>query len=150
MVNIMDGFFDLDPQLQTDAVYLGDFELCALLMSRDANYPWFILVPRRRDISEIYQLDDKDQQQLWFESAILSRVIMAQFDGQKLNVAALGNIVSQLHVHHIVRYHHDLAWPGPVWGVAQPKNYLPEYFSELQKNVWSKLKNKGFQKKIVL
>ena len=82
----------------------------------DANYPWFILVPDRDDISEIYQLSEADQQQLLNESSMLSRIIDQLFSADKINIAALGNIVPQLHIHHIVRYTTDVAWPGPVWG----------------------------------
>ena len=116
--------FQLHPQLATDTFLVGELPLSRLLMSKDGNYPWFLLVPRRPDISEIYQLSDADQQQLWQESATLSRALMAQFQGDKLNVAALGNMVPQLHLHHIVRFRHDGAWPAPVWG-AQAAKPLP-------------------------
>jgi diadenosine tetraphosphate (Ap4A) HIT family hydrolase len=113
---------DLHPQLVRDCVPLGRFPLCRLLLMRDANYPWFILVPDLEGITEIHQLDDEDQQQLLRESVQLSRMLETVFRPHKLNIAALGNSVSQLHVHHIVRYRHDAAWPAPVWGrvPAQP------------------------------
>ena len=87
-----------------------------LLLSKDANYPWFILVPDREDISEMHQLSESDQQQLMRESCYLSEILAEQFAADKMNVAAIGNIVSQLHVHHVVRYKDDIAWPNPVWG----------------------------------
>lgn len=102
---------------------LGRFQLCHLLLMNDASYPWFILVPDRADISEIYQLQAADQQQLWLESSILSTRIMQVLQGDKLNVAALGNMVPQLHLHHIVRYRNDRAWPSPVWGKFPPLGY---------------------------
>jgi len=89
----------------------------------DANYPWFILVPRRASVREIHELSDADRAQLWEESAQLSRAAMRAFDGFKLNVAALGNVVPQLHVHHIVRRQDDPAWPAPVWGKVAGKPY---------------------------
>ena len=83
---------------------------------KDANYPWFILVPDRENISEIHQLAPTDQQQLIVESSMLSKTISEQFMADKINIAALGNVVPQLHIHHIVRYKTDAAWPAPVWG----------------------------------
>ena len=108
--------FALDPRLQQDTVPIGNFPLCRLLLSNDSNYPWFILVPRRADISELFQLDVADQQQLWKETTLLAELLKDAFDADKLNVATLGNVVSQLHMHVIVRKHGDAAWPAPVWG----------------------------------
>lgn len=112
--------FSLHKTLEDDSVRLGNFPLSLVLMSRDLNYPWFILVPRREGIREHYQLARQDQYQLLEESNTLSLVLMEAFSGDKLNVAALGNMVPQLHVHHIVRYRNDPAWPGPVWGAVPP------------------------------
>ncbi|WP_053145813.1 HIT domain-containing protein [Pseudomonas sp. P97.38] len=116
--------FALDPRLQQDTLPIGDFPLCRLLLSNDSNYPWFILVPRRESISELFQLDDMDQQQLWKETTALAETLKDSFDADKLNVATLGNVVSQLHMHVIVRKRDDAAWPAPVWGKhpAQPYN----------------------------
>lgn len=107
---------ELHPQLQKDCLVVGRFALCRLLLLRDANYPWFVLVPDRDAISEIYQLSDVDQQLLLRESTTLSRALVAAFAPDKLNIAALGNVVPQLHLHHVVRYKSDPAWPAPVWG----------------------------------
>lgn len=107
---------ELHPQLAQDCLTLGRFPLCYLLLRRDANYPWFILVPDRADIHEIHQLAGGDQQQLLRESTTLSRALEQAFAPDKLNIAALGNMVPQLHLHHIVRYATDPAWPAPVWG----------------------------------
>jgi len=115
--------FALHPRLAADTFTLGDFPLCRLLLMNDAQYPWFILVPRREGAREIYLLDDPDQQQLLRESAQLGRAMMDAFAGHKLNVAALGNVVPQLHVHHIVRQPGDPAWPAPVWGRQPPRPY---------------------------
>jgi diadenosine tetraphosphate (Ap4A) HIT family hydrolase len=90
---------------------------------KDSNYPWFILVPDRENISEIFQLDESDQKQLITESSILSRTIARQFNADKINIAALGNLVPQLHIHHIVRYTTDVAWPAPVWGKQPARPY---------------------------
>jgi len=118
--------FVLDSRLQQDSLVLGDFPLCRLLLSKDANYPWFILVPRRADISEVFQLEGDDQQQLWSETSYLAEALQAAFAADKMNVAALGNVVSQLHMHVIVRYRDDAAWPAPVWGKCQAQAYTDE------------------------
>jgi diadenosine tetraphosphate (Ap4A) HIT family hydrolase len=113
----------LDARLQADCVPIGHFALCTLLLMNDAHYPWFILVPDRENLSEIYQLGNEDQQQLMRESCMLSRAMARAFQPDKLNVAALGNVVAQLHVHHIARYRNDAAWPRPVWGVVPAQPY---------------------------
>jgi diadenosine tetraphosphate (Ap4A) HIT family hydrolase len=114
--------FELHPQLAADTVWVGDLPLCRLLLMNDRQYPWTILVPRRAGLREIYELHESDQLRFWRESAQLSQILMTAFSGDKLNVAALGNMVPQLHVHHIVRFKDDPAWPAPVWGKhpAQP------------------------------
>ncbi len=115
--------FTLHPQLQADCIPLGHFPLCQLLLLNDANYPWFILVPEREDIREIYQLSADDQLQLLRESSQLAQQLADRFKADKMNIAALGNVVPQLHLHHIVRYRHDPAWPAPVWGKVPPQPY---------------------------
>lgn len=118
--------FALDPRLQQDTLPIGDFPLCRLLLSNDSNYPWFILVPRRENISELFQLDDDDQLQLWKETTALAETLKDSFDADKLNVATLGNVVSQLHMHVIVRKREDAAWPAPVWGKHPARPYNAE------------------------
>lgn len=118
--------FVLDSRLQQDSLVLGDFPLCQLLLSKDANYPWFILVPRHADISEVFQLDADTQQQLWSETGYLAEALKTAFAADKMNVASLGNVVSQLHMHVIVRYRDDAAWPAPVWGKCQAQAYTDE------------------------
>ena len=127
--------FTLHPRLESDCIALGDFPLSRLLLMNDSRYPWFILVPRRVDISEIYQLAEKEQHQLQRESVALGQGIMEAFGGDKLNVAALGNLVPQLHIHHIVRYRDDATWPGPVWGVGISVPYTPEQLAVVRERV---------------
>ncbi|MDX2493730.1 MAG: HIT domain-containing protein [Desulfuromusa sp.] len=115
--------FQLDPRLQADTIVLGDLPLCRLLLMNDATYPWFILVPRRVAATEIYQLEELDQQHLWQESAIVARWMATTFEFDKLNIGALGNVVSQLHLHHVGRRIGDPTWPGPVWGQHPPQPY---------------------------
>jgi len=95
--------FALDSRLQQDTLPVGDFPLCRLVLMNDAQYPWFILVPRRDEISELFQLDTDDQQQLWQETTALAEMLKDTFGADKMNVATLGNMVSQLHMHVIVR-----------------------------------------------
>lgn len=115
--------FSLHPRLQADTLPLAELPLCSLLLMNDTRYPWFILVPRHPDVQEIYQLSETDQQVLISESCQLGQAAMAIFAGDKLNVAALGNLVPQLHLHHVVRYRDDDAWPGPVWGKGSARPY---------------------------
>ena len=127
--------FELHPQLAKDCIVLGDFPLTRVLLNKDANYPWFILVPKREKIREIFELSEEDQQQLLWESSYFSRQIYDLFQADKLNVAALGNMVPQLHVHHIVRYQKDVAWPGPVWGKVAAVEYAPDRLDEVCERV---------------
>jgi len=127
--------FTLHPRLEADCIVMGDFPLSRLLLMNDCRYPWFILVPRRADISEIYQLGEREQQQLQRESVTLGQGIMEVFGGDKLNVAALGNLVPQLHIHHIVRYRDDPTWPGPVWGVGVSVPYSAEQVAAVRERI---------------
>lgn len=106
----------LHPQLEKDCIKLGEFTLCSLLLINDANYPWFILLPNRENITELHHLNSQDQQQFLAESMYFSQCLEDVFQPDKLNIAALGNVVPQLHIHHIVRYKSDACWPSPVWG----------------------------------
>lgn len=115
--------FELHPQLRKDCLELGRFDLCRLLLMNESRYPWFILVPEREGITEIYQLGEADQSLLLRESSALARSLAEAFAGDKLNIAAIGNLVPQLHVHHVVRYRDDPAWPAPVWGKFTPLPY---------------------------
>lgn len=108
--------FQLHPQLKKDCFILGNFELCQVLLMNDSQFPWFILVPQRTDIREIYELTDAEQILLIRESSYLAKKLAEIFNADKLNIAAIGNLVSQLHLHHVVRYVNDKAWASPVWG----------------------------------
>jgi diadenosine tetraphosphate (Ap4A) HIT family hydrolase len=108
----------LHPQLEKGCITLGEFTLCSLLVVDDANYPWFILLPNREQITEIHQLSKTDQQQLLTESMFFCQCLEQVFQPDKLNIAALGNVVPQLHIHHIARFTTDACWPAPVWGAV--------------------------------
>ncbi len=118
--------FELDHRLAADCAVVGDWPLCRLLLMRDARYPWYILVPRRPGTRELCELDVAQSAQLMRESARLSRFLLDELKAEKLNVAALGNVVPQLHLHHIGRHAGDDAWPGPVWGAQPPRPYPEE------------------------
>ena len=120
-----EGDFSLHPRLQQDCLVLGRFELCRALLMNESTYPWLILVPERPAIREIFELTDADQMQLIRESSRLAAHLQRAFDADKLNVAAIGNLVPQLHLHHVVRYRTDPAWPAPVWGHRPPRPYEP-------------------------
>lgn len=122
----------IDPILLKDGEALGKFKLCHVLLMRDANYPWCVLVPDRESKVEIFDLTDEDQKQLNIESNKLSAYLKNEFKADKMNVAALGNVVSQLHIHHIVRFKTDVAWPAPVWGAFPAKEYTQDEFSNLK------------------
>nr|WP_232108705.1 HIT domain-containing protein [Pseudomonas mosselii] len=121
--------------MQEDSLVLGDLPLCRLLLSKDANYPWFILVPRRADITEVFELEEADQQQLWVETTALAEALKDAFAADKMNVAALGNVVSQLHMHVIVRRQGDAAWPAPVWGKVPAIGYTQEQIDGIRQHV---------------
>ncbi len=112
--------FALHPQLSADTYEIGDWPLCRLLRMNDSNYPWLILVPKVAGIREIIDLDEDDQQRLMREIGQASRALRSLVVPDKLNVAALGNAVPQLHVHIIARFTTDPAWPRPIWGVNPP------------------------------
>jgi diadenosine tetraphosphate (Ap4A) HIT family hydrolase len=132
--------WSLHPQLVRDTIELGDLALSRVLVARDANYPWLLLVPRRSGIVEIIDMEEVEQAQLMVEITRVSRVLKTVTQCDKLNVAALGNAVPQLHVHVIARRKTDKAWPKPVWGVAPPLEYdsneVDRFMDAMKKKLW--------------
>lgn len=130
----------LHPQLARDTVPLGDLALSRVLIIRDANYPWLLLVPRRPDITEIIDLDGVEQAQLTVEIDRAARALKTVTECDKLNIAALGNAVPQLHVHIIARRKTDKAWPKPVWGQVPPLDHdaaeLDRFMNALRGKLW--------------
>ncbi|WP_020398721.1 HIT domain-containing protein [Kordiimonas gwangyangensis] len=108
--------FSLHAQLAADTEWVETLSLCRVLLMNDSTYPWLILVPERAGIREIHELSEADQQTLMREMTAVARIMELAFDANKMNVAALGNMVPQLHIHVIARYEGDPAWPGPIWG----------------------------------
>ena len=141
--------FELHPQLQKDTALVGNFPLSLVLLSRDANYPWCVLVPRREDIREIYHLNEEDRLQLMRESCHLAEVMAGLFSPDKMNTAALGNQVPQLHLHHVARYCDDPAWPGPIWGAVASKLYQPEELEDRVSRLRSALAGDDFTTEVI-
>lgn len=121
----MDRDFLLHPQLLADTAMVCDLGLSRVLLMDDAHWPWLILVPRRRQLRELIDLDREERIVLGDEIELASRILRARFNPDKLNVAALGNQVEQLHVHVIARHRNDPAWPAPVWGRLPRRSYEP-------------------------
>ena len=122
--------FKLDPQLEQDTVLVADWHLCEVRLMNDSRYPWVILIPKVSGIAEIHELSEAQQLLLLGESVRLSKALDQLFAPHKLNVAALGNMVRQLHIHHIVRFEHDVSFPRPVWGVGDSVPYDADALNE--------------------
>ena len=135
--------WSLHPQLAQDTVPVGDMPLTRLLLANDANYPWLILVPRLPGLVEFIDLEENAQVQLLGEVAAAARALKALTECDKLNIAALGNQVPQLHVHVIARRRTDSAWPKPVWGVKTPLVYTEDQRSALLNSLRLQLKSNG-------
>jgi len=135
-----DSGWSLHPQLDRDTASLGDLPLSRVLVINDANYPWLLLVPRRPDLTEMIDLDEVAQAQLMTEVTHVARALRDVTTCHKLNIAALGNAVPQLHVHVIARFRHDPAWPKPVWGVVPARAYereeLRNFVTRLRRKIW--------------
>lgn len=127
--------FTLNARLASDTFPVVSLPLCELLLMNDASYPWLILVPRRQGATEVIDLTQADQSQLWVESVAVSHMLRDDFGAEKLNIAALGNVVAQLHVHHIARFHADQAWPKPVWGAFDAKPYAASEIEPMVKRI---------------
>jgi diadenosine tetraphosphate (Ap4A) HIT family hydrolase len=127
--------FVLHQTLDRDCHFITDLELSRLLLLDDCQYPWCVLVPRVPDVREIYELSEAQQLLMLAESSRLARLMMSIFHGEKFNIAALGNVVPQLHVHHIVRKQSDPAWPKPVWGHAPAVAYQANEVERIRKQL---------------
>lgn len=134
--------YALNEQLQKDTKMLGQFPLCDVLLMNDSQYPWVILVPRRANIREIYHLSKEEQHVLSDESAYVSQRLSDFFKADSLNIAALGNVVAQLHMHHVVRFKDDPTWPKPVWGAIPAKAYSSQVLDKLTQDLCRLLSDK--------
>jgi diadenosine tetraphosphate (Ap4A) HIT family hydrolase len=131
--------FELDHRLAADTLPVADLPLSTVRLMRDANYTWLILVPRRPGLAELIDLPREDRLQLMDEIALVSDLLKAETGCLKLNVAAIGNIVRQLHIHIVARFEEDAAWPGPVWGKHPTVAYAQEVEEALVKRLASRL-----------
>lgn len=113
----------LDPRLEADSSFIIDLALCQARLHQNGAFPWILLIPRQDNLSEIIDLSPKDQLVLMQEIALSSEIMQGIFQPNKLNVASLGNIVPQLHVHIVARYETDEAWPGPIWNSNVSREY---------------------------
>lgn len=139
--------FALHPQLEQDTSKIGEFPLCTILLNKDDSVPWIILVPKVDGVKELHQLSMDQQHQFLIESQIISKMLEALFLPDKLNLGALGNMVPQLHIHHVARFISDIAWPGPIWGNTAGRYRTNDEQSVLVKKVTGELlKSRVFQK----
>ena len=136
----MPAAWSLHAQLKNDTIDIGDLPLSRVLVIKDANYPWLLLVPRREGAVEIIDLDEVEQAQLMTEVSRVARALKDITKCDKLNIAALGNVVPQLHVHIIARRKADAAWPRPVWGLVPPLAHdaaeVQNFISAIRKKIW--------------
>ena len=139
----MSNAFALDSRLLNDTIKLGETSLNLYLLMNDSQDPWVIMVPKIANMAELYELEEKDYITVQEESRTLARTMMDLFNGYKMNVAALGNVVRQLHIHHIVREEEDEAWPAPVWGaspaIAYTEHELEKTSSSIRKALASNI-----------
>ncbi len=127
--------FELHPDLQRDGIAIGAFPLSLVLLINDSAYPWFVLVPQRAGIKDAIELELADYRQLSEESQLFSIALRQVFAAEKLNIAALGNMTPQLHVHHIVRSSSDAAWPKPIWGFQPMRPYASEEIDSVRQRL---------------
>lgn len=135
--------FSLHPRLQGESVFVLDLELSRLVLMNNKRFPWLLLVPRLPDIAEIVDLPEKYQRVLWGEIARISKLLRELFQPDKLNVATIGNLVPQLHVHLIARFRTDEAWPKPTFGFAPPLPYTASELEDLKARILAELAKDG-------
>lgn len=137
--------FKLHEKLVQSTTPLGQFKLCLVLLHNDANYPWVVLVPKRENVREIHHLSEADQAQLIRESSHLSEVMTSIFAPETMNIAALGNLVPQLHLHHVARFENDACWPKAVWGTTEFVPYAASELSARSARLIDSLVGEGFE-----
>jgi len=139
-MNLHEAEWSLHPQLARDTINIGDLPLCRALIINDANYPWLLLVPRRKGMVELIDLGEVERAQLMTEIARVAGALKDVTECDKLNIAALGNVVSQLHVHVIARREGDAGWPRPIWGaapaIAHDRGELERFIAALRDEIW--------------
>ncbi len=131
--------FDLDPRLEHDTTPVAELPLSRVVLMNDARFPWLILVPHIVGLTEMHDLPPAEIMQLTKEATTVSRILQKLTDAHKMNIGALGNVVSQLHVHVIARFEGDAAWPAPVWGVGESEPYEDAALADLIENIRAEL-----------
>ena len=131
--------FTLDPRLDSDTIKIADLDLCELRLMNDARWPWLILVPRLENAIEWHELFTDQRQDIDFEISNVAGILKSLTGCQKINIASLGNVVRQLHIHVIARNEGDSNWPGPVWGFGEKKPYKPEQADHLIETIREQL-----------
>ena len=134
--------FTLDERLKRDSVAVANLGLCQLRLMRDKRWPWLLAVPQRADVTEIFELAPLDQTMLTFELNEVARVLRDVTGADKINVAAIGNIVRQLHVHIVARFEGDANWPGPIWGYGTPEQATADEIEDLARKISEALAEK--------
>ncbi|MCE5312788.1 MAG: HIT family protein [Nitrospiraceae bacterium] len=134
--------FELNERLKKDTIEIAHLRLSLLLLMNDSTMPWMILVPQKPGITELHQLEQKERAMLVEEVALVSDLLEKEFRPDKINVASLGNVVPQLHVHIVARYRNDRAWPGPVWGAAGAIAYKEQDAEKLAERIRELLKQR--------
>ncbi len=137
--------FRLHPSLAAETLFLRDLPLCQVVLMNDQRFPWLILVPRREEVTEIFELSPQDQHQLMDEVVLVSNLVKQVFNAQKINIGALGNIVSQLHIHVVGRQSTDSLWPRPVWGRGPGVAYGQDQFMVLKQGIQGFFDNQDHQ-----
>ena len=132
--------FTLHPTIAQDTIEIARWSVCRVLLMKDANYPWLILVPARDGLGGLHELSEDDQPLVMHEICCASRALNGLYIPERINVAALGNMVPQLHIHVIARFKEDPAWPGPVWGVVPRLDYTAEVLSDTSTKLEAALK----------
>jgi diadenosine tetraphosphate (Ap4A) HIT family hydrolase len=145
MINLNENYFpNIDKQLKSDSFFIANLELSTLLLMNDENYPWLILVPRVPEVFDLIDLNINDQQRLLMEINICAKFLKNNFQVDKLNIASLGNVVRQLHIHVIARKTNDPAFPKPVWGNSLPKKYQTNSALDLINKIQNYLLTKNY------
>ncbi len=131
--------FSIDPRLERDSIFIKRIGFNQVRLALDARFPWLIVVPEIHNIKELIELSDEQQQEVLRTSNMVSRALLKVFSPDKLNVAAIGNVVEQLHIHHVARFINDAAWPAPIWGNGTPQEYTSKELSYRIKQIVEQL-----------
>ena len=118
--------FVVDQRIEKDSILVTELELCQVRLQNDKRFPWLVLLPKVSALIEVHELTDAQQSQLMLESSKVAKVLKKITSCKKVNVANLGNVVSQLHWHVVARFENDDAWPGPIWGIGTAQSYSKE------------------------